>query len=137
MSAVRVAAVMFADQEAFTARFDWGEAGVQCLAPHADVVVVVDVLSFATAVDVAVSRGAVVYPCRWRDGRAEALAERVEAVLAGTPAGPDQVVPYSLSPLLTPGHSSRHAPGVALAERSYALTVRRRVHTSCPCRLPA
>jgi len=33
---------------------------VQRLAPHADIVVVVDILSFASAVDVAVGRGALV-----------------------------------------------------------------------------
>ena len=89
---------MFDDQRAFSARFEWGEAGVQRLAPHADIVVVVDVLSFATAVDVAVGRGAIVYPCRWRDDRAETLAADVDAVLAGARSGPDQAVPYSLSP---------------------------------------
>ncbi len=89
---------MFDDQRAFGARFEWGEAGVQRLAPHTDIVVVVDVLSFATAVDVAVGRGAIVYPCRWRDARAEILAAEVDAVLAGTRSGEDQGAAYSLSP---------------------------------------
>jgi 2-phosphosulfolactate phosphatase len=88
----------FDDQQEFTARFEWGEAGLRRLAPHADIVVVVDVLSFATAVDVAVGGGAVVYPCRWRDDRAANLAAHVGAVLAGARSGPDQGVPYSLSP---------------------------------------
>lgn len=89
---------MFDDQGAFTARFEWGEAGVQRLAPHADIVVIVDVLSFGTAVDVAVGRGAVVYPCRWRDARAEAFAAEVGAILAGSRSGQDDDVGYSLSP---------------------------------------
>jgi 2-phosphosulfolactate phosphatase len=89
---------MFDDQGAFRERFEWGEAGVRRLAPSADVVVVVDVLSFATAVDVAVGRGTAVYPCRWRDARAVAFAERVGATLAGGRGAEDRDVPYSLSP---------------------------------------
>lgn len=89
---------MFDDQQPFTARFEWGEAGVQRLAPHADIVVVVDVLSFATAVDVAVGRGATVYPCRWRDARAEEFAAEVHGVLAGMRSGEQGSVLYSLSP---------------------------------------
>ena len=65
-----------------TRRFDWGPAGARGLAPAVDALVVVDVLSFSTAVDVAVARGAVVYPARWTDEHASTSRER----------------PYSLSP---------------------------------------
>lgn len=47
---------------AFDAELDWGERGVDHLAGRADVLVIVDVLSFSTAVDVAVARGATVVP---------------------------------------------------------------------------
>lgn len=96
---------MFDDQAEFQERFEWGEAGVQRLAPGADVVVIVDVLSFATAVDVAVARGAIIYPCRWRDHRAAALATRVEALMADGRSNHEGGVPYSLSP-----HSLREIP---------------------------
>jgi len=43
----------------------------------------VDVLSFATCVEIAVSRDAVVLPFGWRDARASAFAERMGAALAG------------------------------------------------------
>jgi hypothetical protein len=36
---------------------EWGAKGIEVLGPHAAVLVIVDVLSFSTAVDVAVSRG--------------------------------------------------------------------------------
>lgn len=54
------------DQVEFDVRCEWGLAGVRHLAP-ADVMVIVDVLSFTTSVNIAVARGAVVYPYRWRD----------------------------------------------------------------------
>jgi 2-phosphosulfolactate phosphatase len=90
---------VFDDQTEFRERFEWGEAGIRRLAPRADVVVIVDVLSFATAVDVAAARGASIYPCRWRDDRATALAERVGALLADGRPTHDQAAPYSLSPV--------------------------------------
>jgi hypothetical protein len=42
-------------QAGFDVRFEWGEAGLRALAPATDVLVLVDVLSFTTAVDVAVA----------------------------------------------------------------------------------
>lgn len=89
---------MFDDQAGFAHRFDWGEAGLRRLAPHSDVIVVVDVLSFTTSVDIAVGRGATVYPYRWRDDRAAAFAAQIDAILAGGRSGTQTDVPSSLSP---------------------------------------
>jgi 2-phosphosulfolactate phosphatase len=62
---------------------EWGMAGVETLRGDAAVLIVVDVLSFSTAVDVAVSRGAAVYPFPHGDNKiAQAAAQRVGAVLA-------------------------------------------------------
>ena len=82
------------DQAGYDIRFDWGGEGVEALASLSDIVIIVDVLSFSTCVDVAVSRGATVYPFGWKDERAEAHAVKHNAILARR-RGEDG---YSLSP---------------------------------------
>ena len=52
------------DQQPSACRCEWGEAAATGLAP-ADVIIVVDVLSFMTCVDVAVARGAAILPHPW------------------------------------------------------------------------
>ena len=85
-------------QTGFDARFEWGMDGVRRLAPVSDVVVIVDVLSFSTCVDVAVSRGAAVFPYRWRDEAAERFAHEKDAFLAVSRSQVTPEHPYSLSP---------------------------------------
>lgn len=65
------------------ARFEWGLHGVESLSPGAGVVVIVDVLSFSTAVEVAVARGAEIAPFPYGDlAAAEIEAARIGAVTA-------------------------------------------------------
>lgn len=75
--------------------FAWGETGRSRLQDGADVVVVVDVLSFCTCVDVAVSRGATVVPWGSSHRSAAGWAARHEAVLAASDRSVDNP---SLSP---------------------------------------
>jgi 2-phosphosulfolactate phosphatase len=69
------------DQAEYDLRCEWGPTGIRALAA-ADVLIVVDVLSFSTAVDIAVARGASVLPYRWRDDSAAAFAKSKGALLA-------------------------------------------------------
>lgn len=73
---------MIFNQQEFDIRCEWGMHGVAELAPISDVVIIIDVISFTTSVDVAVSRGAVVYPYPWRDDTAAQYAESIGAILA-------------------------------------------------------
>ena len=68
------AAPEFTRQAGHAVRFGWGARGLAAVGPGAAAIVIVDVLSFATATDVAVSRGIEVVPCRWRDERAGEIA---------------------------------------------------------------
>src|SRR5438093_239720 len=86
-------------QEGFQRRFDWGLSGARRLAPHVDVAVVVDVLSFATSVDIAVARGCEVVPGPWQDERrADVAAAEAGPVLAVGRSETSSDHPYSLSP---------------------------------------
>jgi len=72
----------------------WGLDGLQDAVEDTDVFVIVDVLSFSTAVDVALARGACVHPWRWQDESGAEHAARIGGVLAGPRNAPG----YSLSP---------------------------------------
>lgn len=78
-------------------RFDWGLAGASELGRVCAALVVVDVLSFTTAVDVAVGRGTRVHPFPW-SAQAGAYAARVGAVAAVGRADVSREHPWSLSP---------------------------------------
>lgn len=69
-------------QRGFSVRLGWGLEGLRALTPHVDAVVLVDVLSFSTSVDIAVSRGVTVFPYRWHDGTEHDYASSVGAVIA-------------------------------------------------------
>jgi 2-phosphosulfolactate phosphatase len=61
---------------------EWGPAGAKVLSESCDVLVVVDVLSFSTALTVAVERGAKVWPHTGGESAGQ-LARDIDAVLAG------------------------------------------------------
>lgn len=71
-----------ADPGVARVRFDWGPMGLRTLAPEVDVVVIVDVLSFTTCVDIALGRGAEVLPYKWHDGTETAYADEHDAIVA-------------------------------------------------------
>jgi 2-phosphosulfolactate phosphatase len=81
------------DQAAFEIRCEWGMQGVLQLAPISDVIIVVDVLSFSTCLDIANSRGAIVFPYQWQDD-AKTYAQSIGAELADKRGNGR----YSLSP---------------------------------------
>jgi 2-phosphosulfolactate phosphatase len=92
------------DQHGFDACLEWGRAGVRLLAPAVEIVVIVDVLSFTTAVSVAVERGAVVFPHRFRDDTAAGRARGLGGILAQSRRdGP--------GPSLSPASLTTLAPG--------------------------
>jgi 2-phosphosulfolactate phosphatase len=82
------------DQAEFQVRCEWGLAGLRALGPISDVVVIVDVLSFTTAMDIATARGGVVFPYPLKGESAASYAESLDAELAS----PDRGSGFSLSP---------------------------------------
>jgi 2-phosphosulfolactate phosphatase len=86
------------EQTGFAVRFGWGPNGLRRLAPGADVVVIVDVLSFSTSVDIALGRGAVVLPYKWHDGTEDAYAAEHDAIVARRTRGEPETGDLTLSP---------------------------------------
>jgi 2-phosphosulfolactate phosphatase len=99
---------MYFSQSEYDIRFEWGLKGVQELAPISDVIIIIDVISFSTCVDVAVSRGAQVYPFPWKDNRLFDFAREVGAI----PAVASRRDPTGYS--LAPSSLTRLHPGAAI-----------------------
>jgi 2-phosphosulfolactate phosphatase len=73
---------MIYNQQDFDIRLEWGIHGVEELLPISDVIIIVDILSFSTCVDIATKNGAIIYPYRWKDETAIDYAISLEAELA-------------------------------------------------------
>jgi 2-phosphosulfolactate phosphatase len=86
---------MIFDQAEYGIRCEWGEKGILQLAPISDVIILVDVMSFSTCVSIAVSRGAIVYPYRFKDETSLHYVQSMNAELAGVRENGK----YSLSPV--------------------------------------
>jgi 2-phosphosulfolactate phosphatase len=70
------------DQSKFDVRCEWGERGVRLLSPISDVVIIVDVISFSSCVEIATNRSAIIFPYSTRDESAWTYAKSVQAQLA-------------------------------------------------------
>ncbi len=106
------------DQSEFDVRCEWGLNGVANLAPISDAIIIVDVMSFSTAVVVGTARGAYVHPYRWKDDSSIEFADSIGGELAGS-RGKSK---YSLSPVANllglMSHPTRFSPCVAISEWS-------------------
>ena len=95
---------MFYEQAQHNIRLEWGRQGLHALGPTSEVVVIVDVLSFSTCVEVSLSRGATIFPFHWKDkgqgegkGEAADFAQARNAILASKRTKFKKDV-YSLAP---------------------------------------
>ena len=86
---------MFYDQSSFDIRCEWGLCGVRLVGKSTHVVIIVDALSFSTCVEIAVSRGATIFPYRWKGEGAKEYADQLGAELA---VSRGQLGRFSLSP---------------------------------------
>nr|WP_254613037.1 2-phosphosulfolactate phosphatase [Brevibacillus sp. HB1.2] len=80
----------------YTARFDWGYEGVEQVGAASDMIVIIDVLSFSTCVDIVTGRGGIVYPYQVKDESAVAFAKQKVALLAGKRGEPISLSPACL-----------------------------------------
>jgi 2-phosphosulfolactate phosphatase len=83
------------NQPEINIQFAWGPAGLAHRTPHSDVIIIVDVLSFSTCVDMAVSRDCAVYPSTEWGQPAAAYAQSLGALLI---AMKPQDHPFTFSP---------------------------------------
>ena len=74
---------------------EWGTEGVNNFSIEHDIAIIVDVLSFSTCVDIALSRNAFIYPYRFKDETAIEYAKAHKAVAASLTRSKTD---FSLSP---------------------------------------
>ncbi|SFS61818.1 2-phosphosulfolactate phosphatase [Paenibacillus sp. BC26] len=84
-------------QTNYTARFEWGIEGVRALAPVSDLIVIIDVLSFTTCVDIVLNRKGIVFPYPFKDASAAEYAREMNALLAGKRGEPISLSPAKLA----------------------------------------
>jgi 2-phosphosulfolactate phosphatase len=93
-------------QSPYRCRLDWGRHGARAAAERQDILVIVDTLSFSTAVVTAVQGGGLVYPCA-EDEHPGTLAQRIGGEVAVRRKDVPAKGRFSLSPLtylhLAPG----------------------------------
>ncbi|BAZ37121.1 putative lipoprotein [Calothrix sp. NIES-4101] len=82
------------NQTNFDIRCEWGKKGVEQLAPISDVIIIVDILSFSTCIEIANNRGVIIFPYDYKNESAQEFAKSVNAKLATRRGGSG----YSLSP---------------------------------------
>jgi 2-phosphosulfolactate phosphatase len=84
-------------QNEFEIRCEWGAAGLRAVgAAGAEVVIIVDVLTFTTAVEVATARGAAVFPFPWMRTATAYYASSIGAVAAAKRGKGHSLSPASL-----------------------------------------
>ncbi|MFJ3959230.1 2-phosphosulfolactate phosphatase [Arthrobacter sp. NPDC090010] len=94
----------------FTVRLEWGLRGARAVLPGAEAAVVVDTLSFSTAVSVSVEAGLTVRPFRAApgDGELHAAAARLAQDRGALLAAPRSLSRLSLSPTSIRTHAREH-----------------------------
>jgi 2-phosphosulfolactate phosphatase len=102
---LRGAGLTIFTQDGFRCRLDWGRHGARHAAERGDIIVIVDTLSFSSAVATAVHHGALIYPCAVTDDL-EALGVRYGAEIAVRRHEVPSRGRFSLSPLTYVGITS-------------------------------
>ena len=87
---------MIFNQNEYDIRLEWGQKGVEELSPISDVVIIIDILSFSTCVDIVTGNLASVIPYKWKDETAIEFAKNKNAILADSKR--QGSTSYSLSP---------------------------------------
>ena len=70
-------------RQSATVDCEWGRAGLDALASSCEVLIIVDVLSFSTAVEIATSRRARVVPVGWAEGDPGRWSADGDTIVAG------------------------------------------------------
>lgn len=90
---------MYLTQFDYEIRCEWGEQGVAALAPISDVVIIIDVFSFTTCVEIATAQGATIYPYRGDDAAGFARSINAELAVKWGTGGGYSLAPHSLTEL--------------------------------------
>ncbi|MEK7432790.1 MAG: 2-phosphosulfolactate phosphatase [Cyanobacteriota bacterium] len=88
---------MYYSQKEYNIKCEWGFNGLNSLLSYSDIIIIIDILSFSTCIDIVMSKNSTAYPYKYNDESSISFAKFINAELAKKRSKNEiSLSPYSL-----------------------------------------